>query len=301
MEKKAYGGWPNCITLSNGKIEAVVTTDVGPRVIRLGFVGGQNLFKEYEDMLGTTGGDEWKIYGGHRLWHAPEAKPRTYALDNVPVEFEWDGTTLRLTPPFEADNGVQKEMLITMDPDENKVTVLHRITNESAWDITLAPWALSVMAQTGRAILPQEPFVSHQDKLLPARPLVLWNYTNMSDPRWTWGEKYVQLQQDPNNTQPQKIGIRSTLGWVAYALNGDVFIKRYPVHPDAEYPDYGSNTETFTNEDMLEVETLGPLTNLEADGGSVEHTERWYLFKADVGTDDEAIDATLMPLVAKTK
>lgn len=38
--------------------------------------------------------------------------------------------------------------------------------------------------------------------------------------------------------------------------------------------------ETFTNKEMLEVETLGPLTKL-APGASVEHVENWYLF-ADV-------------------
>ena len=27
---------------------------------------------------GKTGGSEWHIYGGHRLWHAPEVMPRTY-------------------------------------------------------------------------------------------------------------------------------------------------------------------------------------------------------------------------------
>ena len=113
MEKVEYGGWPNCVKLSNGKIELVITTDVGPRVIRLGFVGGQNLMREYASMLGKTGGDEWRIFGGHRLWHAPEAKPRTYSPDNGPVEYEWNGRTLRLTQPVEADTGIQKQMEIT--------------------------------------------------------------------------------------------------------------------------------------------------------------------------------------------
>ena len=67
MEKVSYAGWPNCIKLSNGQIELIVTTDVGPRIMRFGFVGGQNLLNEYKDQVGKTGGDEWRIYGGHRL------------------------------------------------------------------------------------------------------------------------------------------------------------------------------------------------------------------------------------------
>ena len=46
VEKIDYKGWPNSYRVSNGEVELVVTGDVGPRVIRFGFVGGQNLFKE---------------------------------------------------------------------------------------------------------------------------------------------------------------------------------------------------------------------------------------------------------------
>ena len=133
MDKVSYGGWENCVRLSNGAVELVVTTDVGPRVIRFGFVDGQNVFKEYAEQLGQTGGDEWLIYGGHRLWHAPEAKPRTYWADNVPVEYEWDGKALRLFQPVEESTGIRKEMDIVLDPDGPHVTVQHRLINENAW------------------------------------------------------------------------------------------------------------------------------------------------------------------------
>jgi hypothetical protein len=301
MEKKEFGGWPNCIVLSNGQIEVVVTTDVGPRIVRLGFVGGQNLFREYKEMQGKTGGDEWRIYGGHRFWHAPEAIPRTYAPDNVPVKYEWSGSTLRLTQEPEASTGIQKQMEITLDPKENQVTVLHRAVNRSLWGVELAPWALSVMAQNGRAIYPQEEFRAHTDYLLSARPLVLWHYTDMADPRWTWSTKYIQLRQDTTNTKPQKVGFRNTPGWAAYTLNGDVFVKRFAYKDGLDYPDGGCNTETFTNEDMLEIESLGAMTKLASEGGSVEHVENWYLFKGEVGTSDADIDKSLLPLVNKTR
>jgi hypothetical protein len=55
IEITAYQGWPNCYRISNGVVEAIVTGDVGPRVIRYGFVGGQNLFKEYKEQLGKSG------------------------------------------------------------------------------------------------------------------------------------------------------------------------------------------------------------------------------------------------------
>src|SRR5256884_9116409 len=54
VEKIAYKGWRNCYQVSNGEVALVVTSDVGPRIISFGFVGGQNLFKEFSDQLGGT-------------------------------------------------------------------------------------------------------------------------------------------------------------------------------------------------------------------------------------------------------
>jgi hypothetical protein len=295
MEKVPYGGWPNCVRLTNGTVELIATTDVGPRIIRFGFVGGQNMFKEFPDMIGKTGGEEWRIYGGHRFWSAPEAQPRTYFPDNAPVKAEMnggaDGASLTLTPPPETVNGLQKQMAIGMAPS-GKVRVVHKMTNVGRWEIEVAPWALSVMANGGRAILPQEKFIPHTEYLLPARPLVLWHYTQLADPRWIWGNKYIQLRQDPNATTPQKAGLLNKQGWAAYALDGDLFVKRYEFDEDGKYPDFGVNTECFTNADILEVETLGPLTKLAPDG-AVEHEEIWSLHKAQLAEDDASIDQAL--------
>jgi hypothetical protein len=301
MNKLPYGGWHNCIKLSNEHIELIVTTEVGPRIIRFGFVGGQNLMKEYKDQLGKTGGNEWRIYGGHRFWHAPEAQPRTYCPDNKPVQHTWDGKTLKLVQPIETSTGVAKEMEITLDPKENRVTLVHRLVNRGLWDIEAAPWCLTVMAQGGRAIFPQEPYRPHPEHLLPARPLVLWHYTDMKDPRWLWGTKYIQLKQDPNATTKQKVGMRNTLGWAAYYLEGELFLKRFGFDAGATYPDFGCNCEAYTDADMLELETLGPLTKMPAHGGKVEHVEHWFLFKVTVGEDEDSIDENVLPLVRKTE
>ncbi len=300
MEKVAYGGWDNCIRLSDGVIELVVTTDIGPRIIRFGFVGGGNLLFENPADMGKTGGSEWRIYGGHRFWHAPEAFPRTYSLDNSPVEYEWTGTILKLRQAPESDTGIRKEMEVTLHAGLGRVTVLHRATNENPWEIELSPWSLTAMAAGGRAILPHEEYRPHPDYLLPARPLVLWHYTDMSDPRWSWGRRYIQLRQDPSAATKQKIGVLNSLGWAAYALAGDLFIKRYAYRPGAVYPDFGCNTEVFTDSSMLELESLGPMTRLGANGGRVEYTEEWHLFRAQPGDQESSIDEVLDPLLAQT-
>jgi len=309
VEKIPYGGWPNCVRMSNGAVELVATTDVGPRIIRFGFVGGENEFFEDPSQMGRTGGDQWMGFGGHRLWLAPEAKPRSYYPDNGPVKFRVEGNTLRLLPEIESPNGMQKEIHLSLDASENHVEVIHKITNHNASAVELAPWALTVMKSGGRAIFPQEPYSPHPDipdepgqkidqkYYLPVRSLVLWSYTRLDDPRWVFTSKYIILKQDVNAGRPQKIGMSSEQNWAAYARGGRLFIKKVLFQPGATYPDNGCIFETFTNSDMLELESLGPLVKL-APGASVTHREDWYLFDGvDFDDTDESIEANVLPKV----
>jgi hypothetical protein len=299
VEKISYGGWPNCYRLSNGQVELIATTDVGPRVIRFGFIGEDNEFKEYGDQLGKVGGDQWRIYGGHRLWHAPEAKPRTYWPDNVPVNATVRDDGIELVQVTEGSTGIQKVIEITLDDGSNRVAVVHRLRNNGIWPVELAAWTLTVMETGGTVIIPQPAYKSHEEALLPVRSMALWGYTNMKDARYTWGSKYILLRQDSKAKEPTKIGVGVTEGWAAYHRGTHLFLKRFVYDEGGRYPDFGSSVETFTNSEMIELETLGPLTALQS-GEEVEHTEEWYLFKG-VGpiTDEDSVDRFVLPLVRK--
>jgi hypothetical protein len=297
MEKVTYRGWSNCCRIANGKVELIVTGDVGPRVIRFGVPGGENLFKEFDEMMGRTDDDEWLIYGGHRFWHAPEEKPRTYYPDNAPVEVREAEGVVRLLQPVETTTGIRKEIDIALDPKAARVKLTHRLINESLWAVELAPWALTVLDAGGKAIIPFPPRGSHETTLLPTNTMTVWAYTDMSDPRWTWGQKYIMLKQDAKAKHPQKIGVMVPDGWVACAIKGQLFVKTFTHQAGARYPDWGCSAETFTNNRMIELETLGPLTCLPP-GGVVEHVEEWRLF-TDVPEPrtDADVDRHVLPKV----
>ncbi|HEY9078101.1 MAG TPA: hypothetical protein VIO61_16315 [Anaerolineaceae bacterium] len=298
-EKINFHGWENCYRLTDGRLEMIVTTDVGPRVVYFGLVGTWNEMCEYPEMQGKTGGDEWRIYGGHRLWHAPEDPVRTYYPDNFPIQIMIEGDTATLSQPVEKTTGIEKQIAITFLPESKGVQLTHRLTNHNLWAVTLAPWALTVMATGGRVILPLPPRGSHPQDLLPANTMTFWPYTDMSDARWTWGRKYVMLRQDPQAVLPQKIGAMILDGWVGYARKGHLFVKTFRYQPGAVYPDWGCSVETFTNAEMLEVETVGPVTTL-APGKMVEHIECWSLFDGvPVPETDADIDQYVLPKVAE--
>ena len=297
MEIVEYNGWSRNVRLSNGEVELIVTQDVGPRVLRFGFIGGPNLFVEMEGQQGGAGELEWMIRGGHRLWLAPERKPLTYELDNTAVEIEEipHGVRTRQSPgPL---SHVVKSMDVTLAPEANVVTVKHALTNRGEEAIELAPWALSAMAAGGMAVIPLPEKISHDAQLTHNQEWSLWGYTDLSDPRWLFGGKWVFFKQDAEKG-PAKIGMAHREGWVGYLLDDCLFVKRFEWVDGATYPDGGVNFETFSNETFLELESLGPMTNL-APGESATHEERWELHRdvPYVNTEGDA-DRYVRPLVS---
>jgi hypothetical protein len=302
VEKTAYQGWRNCYRISNGTVEVIVTTDVGPRVIRYGFAGGENEFFEDPKQAGRTGGNEWRAYGGHRLWHAPEAMPRTYWPDNGPVETEDIPGGLRLIQAVEGTTGIQKEIDVRLAGEGSRVHLVHRLRNQGPWPVELAPWTLTVMAPGGVGIFPLPPRGPHPQNLLPTSRIAMWAYTDFSDPRWQLGYRYLLLRQDANAKTPQKIGLSVPDGWAAYLRGEHLFVKRFTFEKDASYPDYGVNVESFTNADMLELETLGPLAKLQP-GAVAEHAEHWFLYRGVrwEKAGDEGVIQAVLPRVKESQ
>jgi len=300
IEKTNYQGWPNSYRITNGDVELIVTSDIGPRIMRYGFVGGQNFFKEFRETLGKSGEPAWVARGGHRVWAAPEDAVRTYAPDNGPVHIEIKGDVLTATEPAEPLTGLEKQIVVKLSPQGTGVEVLHRIRNAGAKPLDLAPWALTMMAQGGVGIHGFPPRGKHPEVLAPTNPLVMSAYTNLSDHRWRFTRKYLMLHQDPKNADPQKLGSYNKNTWAAYALNSQLFIKRYDAADSPkDYPDLGCSFETFTNADFLELETVGQLKHLRP-GASVEHVEYWTLHKNVHLRDftDAELDTVVLPLVS---
>ena len=60
-------------------------------------------------------------------------------------------------------------------------------------------------------------------------------------------------------------------------VDDHLFMKNVPLIEGERYPDLGSNFETFTNTEFLELETLGPLKRIAA-GATLVHDESWVVF-----------------------
>ncbi|HJZ93215.1 MAG TPA: hypothetical protein VKE40_20230 [Gemmataceae bacterium] len=306
LDKVEYRGWKNNLRIANESAELIVTLDVGPRVIAYRKPGGFNVMKNYDEMMGGTGEKQWQIRGGLRFWLAPEDLTRTYFADNRPVGHTSLGDlAARFTPPPEGEYGIQKVMEIRLEPAGTRVHVRLRVTNVGQTPTTLAPWAPTVMAPGGMEIIPLPPKANHPGDaknakhpgdFAPNQSLVLWPFFDFTDDRWTFGSKYIFLRQDPKKG-PTKIGLGHPVPWVAYLNQGTLFVKRFRHHEWAKYPDLGTSYQTFSNEDMLEMETVGPLNTL-IPGQSAELEETWELFTDVPAVKTEAdVDRVIAPLL----
>lgn len=272
-----YGGWDTNLRVANGEVELILTLEVGPRILRYAFAGDRNVLGEFSEQLGRSRENRWMLRGGHRLWVAPEHKPRTYELDNVPVRHQEIAGGVRVAGGPGLLTGLRKTLEVRLAPKGSRVTVHHTLTNEGKAAAACSAWALTVMAPRGQAIIPLPPLVPHDDRCAPSQNWTLWTYTDLGDPRLKFGTRYLRLAHDPRRG-PTKFGIAHREGWVGYLLGRRLFIKCFERLDGRAYPDLGVNFEVYADERILELESMGPLVTLQP-GESVEHEERWELFR----------------------
>ncbi|MGB3714086.1 MAG: hypothetical protein WA996_06620, partial [Candidatus Promineifilaceae bacterium] len=216
--------------------------------------------------------NEYYFRGGHRLWHAPEDRERTYVSDDDPISIKLIDDGIQAIQPVESPTGIQKRIDVTLLAEEPFVRVIHRLTNRGARPVELAPWAITQLRPGGFAILPQP---AQDTGLLPNRRLALWPYTDLNSSHIKWGNRYVTIQATMRSGK-LKIGWANPAGWLAYCIDGILFVKYVDYQPQSEYFDFGSSSECYCDPHFLELETLGPAAFLEP-GQSVSHEERWFL------------------------
>ncbi|RPI25455.1 MAG: hypothetical protein EHM70_20060, partial [Chloroflexota bacterium] len=261
-------------TLDNGQVKLEVLITAGPRIVRLSAFGKGNLFADVPASVTTAYGDFY-FRGGHRLWHSPEALPRSYIPDNAGVAIQETTDGVILTGPTECGTGITKSIEIHLMRDQPIVRLNHALRNDSLWPVELAPWAITMFHLGGTVILPQPVGNADQDGLLSNRILAFWPYSHINDPRLTLRDDFILIHAVPGES-PFKIGYLNKHGWAAYWIDGVLFRKTFEISTGAEYPDGGCNTESYCNDRFVELESLGPLTRIEP-GASVELTETWEL------------------------
>jgi hypothetical protein len=223
----------------------------------------------------TSYGD-YHLHGGHRLWHSPEAMPRSYIPDDGELLISDRPGGVILEGKTEPGTGIRKQIEISLSKDGPQVTLIHTLINDGMWPVELAPWAITQFRLGGTVILPMPTGNSDLAGLLPNRNISLWPYTQINDPRVRWGDAFVLFKAD-SKLPPFKVGYFNSHGWLAYWVDGVLFRKKIEVLAGMPHSDNNCNAEIYCGDLFVELETLAPLKKLNP-GDSAVHTEIWDIF-----------------------
>jgi hypothetical protein len=274
--------------LSNEHLWVDVLATAGPRIIRLGLAGSmRNLLAETPDVGWETPYGRYELFGGHRLWFAPEDPDRVAVPDGQGLVLDVEADRIRLTGRAEQATGLVRSMTLRLVPGRASLELRHELRNVADTAVELAPWSITQLPLGGTVLLPQ-PAATPGHHVRPNRTLVLWPYTSWEDPRFRPRDGLLMLDAEAGPSL--KLGYFNEAGWVGYVRDGAVLVRRFGPLPDRLHADLGCNVEVFVGGRFLEIEVLGPLADL-APGCSVSLVEEWEVEAADPVVDGSSLRA----------
>lgn len=275
-------------TIDLGPVGVDFAVNAGPRIIGYARHGGPQLFASLpDDVIEHPAVGTYRFLGGHRLWRAPEEPAITYEPDDTPVTVTIMDAGFELVGTLGADAIVKA---ISVSQHGGFTIVDHELRNEGWTPVRLAPWAITQLVPGGTAYLPQQRVTADEDGVLPNRHIVLWPYTDLSDPEVTISQDQVTVYASDRPSK-SKVGVPNRLGWIAYALGDELFVKWSALHRDSElYVDRGVSAECYRDERFIEMETLGPLVTVQP-GKRAMHREIWTLLDVSEDTVPDVLES----------
>lgn len=266
-----------------------VLATAGPRIVRLGLAGSMdNLLAETPTDGWDTPHGRYELFGGHRLWFAPEDPERVAIPDGHGLRIEPGAGGIRLTGLAEGPTGLVRSMTLRLDPSCASLEVCHALRNVGDRPIELAPWSITQLPLGGAVLLPQRAAMPGHH-VHPNRTLVFWPYTSWEDPRFRPRDGLLTLHALAG--PDLKLGYFNDAGWVGYVRDGTGLVRRFEPLAGQPHPDLGCNVEVYVGDRYLELELLGPLRVL-APGATATLMEHWEIGRVDMpadGTDARAI------------
>lgn len=275
MRIENYKNFGRCVVYERAGVKAMVTIDIGPRIIYYGTdnfnffcedidrnvsKGGEFFDKEYK------AGETWYLYGGHRVWKSPEDL-YTYTPDNYPVE--WTSTD-EFSGEFKCRVSKKFDYTLSVEIDENGSLIVKNAVKTKHCDEKFHIWALTVVCKNGVLTVPLN---DKTDDLNPQQNLVFWPYDDLGDDRYLMRNGLLTVRQT-DRENPLKLGLFSKKKRAYYTV-GDMCLKITceSENEGGKYPDFGCNFETYTNNHILEIEWLGEEISEGNEGVLVERFE----------------------------
>ncbi|MBI3920862.1 MAG: hypothetical protein HY318_05530, partial [Armatimonadetes bacterium] len=277
-----YRGYKNCYRLFNSVASVIVVPESGGRVLAYS-LGGRNVLYENRENDGksfaTEGNKSWEPDGG-RFDIGPEITiPRHPSLWIGPYQAKvLSSRSVRLTSEKDSATGCQIIRDFTLEKNSSQLKVTQKLVNISTRPVEWCFWSRTFARSGGVCVIPINPFSRF--------PQGWGQYGKGGLVQNPEKQEKVEVREGclTLTTAPKipKYGIDSYAGWLAYAVDGLLFAKRFPVQADGYYKDgAGFTIEIWITPEVTELEPLSVAKRLKP-GESFSFTEDWWLMEYPV-------------------
>jgi hypothetical protein len=284
VTKIDYHGWKDCYRLAGAALEVTVVPAIG-RIMQLRQVGDtagvlwEN--RELDGQLPKPNSGTWANFGGDKCWPAPQSDwprvlghewPPPAGFDASPYEASITDEGLVVNSPVDAAWGIQTVRHLELDPVAPVMRVRTEFCKVSGKLVRVAIWTIAQFNDPACIAIE-----------LPLQSRFARGYTKLAkaDP----AELAVNGRLLTFVRHPQKfVKVGSDAARIAWVGPDSVVRMQSEILP-GEYPDGGCSIEVYTNpgaQKYVELETLGPLVNLEA-GQTTEHVTTYTVLPWTTG------------------
>ena len=266
--------------LGDGSQEKIFELKAGNSIMKIYANGGRIISYKYGKKEILTQSSEHENYGS-TLWSAPQSNwgwPPFDVLDNQEYQVKQKKNYLKMTSKPDSKSGFQ--MIKTWKAiGKQSIQIEYQIKNISrkpksvgAWDVTRVPCGGLAFFPDGGA------------GKIPVSSLKADIQQN--------GINWISIDKKPI-TDHQKLFSTAKEGWLAYALNGMLFIKQFPDTKPENYSPEQGEVEIYINKEKsyIELENHGAYVTLNP-GKSLKYKQNWFLItvpdsiKTEVGTQE---------------
>lgn len=248
--------------LRGADMELVIDGQMGARVtsFKLGV----------KEILGTE--ELHPIYYGSTLWLGPQGKWRPKVVDALAyTSVKENNKVLSLKSQKDSLNGFSITKNFRIHVADSSVEIRYKITNISNRPKRVSPWEVTRVPTGGMVFFPKggPKDVPTGHKGMP--------YLKIEDNMGIIWYPYDRLTKSA-----EKLFMNGSEGWLAYARDETLFIKKFPVIDLSKVAPGEKNVEIYANKEKtyLELENQGRYQLL-APGSSLNYKVVWYARKLE--------------------
>ena len=237
----------------------------GKVVMEISKKGGRIVSYSYGGKEMLTQSTEHENYGS-TLWTAPQSDwgwPPFDVLDNQDYIVEKCGKVLKMISMPDQKSGFQFEKSWNVNKNQS-IHIEYMIRNISNSTKSVGAWDVTRVSCGGLVFFPEGGAGKVPDSNL--KPIIQ-----------NEGINWILIDKKPI-TEHQKLFSTAREGWLAYALNGLLFVKQFPDTKPENYSPQQGEVEIYVNKDKsyIELENQGNYQLLKP-GESLSYAENWYL------------------------